>query len=87
MRVNADLADHRILFLGYITVAVLCVCPRPTGQNHLFLQIVVTGIALRNWALVLAVIVYLAESDCSSFRPCPLLAHRVVLLRRGNWPL
>ena len=63
MRVNADLADHRIPFLGYISVAVLRIGPRPAGKDHLLLQIIVAGIALRDRAVVLAVIVYFAARD------------------------
>src|ERR1700674_4523970 len=63
MCVNTDLAGHRILFLRYVSIAVLRVGPRPAGQHHLFLQIVVAGIALRDWAVILAVIVYLAARD------------------------
>jgi hypothetical protein len=63
MRVNADFAGHRILFLRYVSIAILRVGPRPAGQGHLFLQIVVAGIALRDWAVVLAVVVYLAARD------------------------
>jgi hypothetical protein len=51
MRVHADLASHRILFFRYVSVAVLHIGPRPAGQNHLLLQIVSAGIALRHWSL------------------------------------
>jgi hypothetical protein len=66
MSVNADLAGHRILFLRYVSVAVLRVRPRPADQNHLLLQIVVAGIALRDWVVVLAVVVYLTARDRAS---------------------
>ena len=95
MGVHADVACHRILFLRYISVAGMRVCPSPAGQDHLFLQIVVTGIALGDWAVVLAVVVYLAAggraaSDDKSAPPLPsgrepfAIVTRLELLRGIN---
>ena len=96
MSVNAGLACYRILFLRYVSVAVLRIGPRPAGQDHLFLQIVVTGIALRDWALVLVVIVYLTARDrpagddsnqrrsCHRARKPFAVVTRLELLRRIN---
>jgi hypothetical protein len=58
--VNADLTGHRILFLKYVSVAILRVGPRPAGQDHLLLQIIVAGVALGDRAVVLAVVGNLA---------------------------
>src|SRR5882757_2105222 len=66
MCVNANLAGHRILFLGYVSLAVLGVGPRPAGQDHLFLQIVAACIALHDRAVVLAVVVNLAARNRAS---------------------